>query len=103
MTTSEDVAEMNRPSVLHTITYLKDYVSGVNEPPVMQTDKGVHIQEVSGRVFCPVMKESEIDETTSIARAAVDDIAQRSNTEGAEQSGQNRNGTDRRSSAWLPF
>ncbi|MDX8520275.1 hypothetical protein [Mesorhizobium dulcispinae] len=76
MTTSEDVAEMDRPSVLHTITYLKDCASGVNEPPVMQTGKGVRIQEASGRAFFLVMRESEIDEMASIARAAVDDVAQ---------------------------
>ncbi|WP_167448890.1 hypothetical protein [Mesorhizobium hawassense] len=51
MTTSEDVAEMDRRSVLHPFTYLKDYAFGVNEPTVMQTGKGVRIQVASGRGF----------------------------------------------------
>ena len=47
MTTSEDVAEMDRRSVLHTFTYLKDYASDLNDLTVMQIGKGVRIQEAA--------------------------------------------------------
>ncbi len=51
MTTIADIAEMDRRSVLHPFTYLKDYASGASEPTIVETGKGVRIQDASGREY----------------------------------------------------
>jgi L-2,4-diaminobutyrate transaminase len=51
MTTSADIAEMDRRSVLHPFTYLKDFASGMIEPTIVETGKGVRIQDASGREY----------------------------------------------------
>ncbi|MER8791789.1 aspartate aminotransferase family protein [Mesorhizobium sp. M0983] len=51
MTTTADIAEMDRRSVLHPFTYLKDFASGANEPTIMETGKGVRIRDASGREY----------------------------------------------------
>ncbi|TPI58203.1 aspartate aminotransferase family protein [Mesorhizobium sp. B3-1-7] len=51
MTTTADIAEMDRRSVLHPFTYLKDFASGANEPTIMETGKGVRIRNASGREY----------------------------------------------------
>ncbi|MGO4642455.1 aspartate aminotransferase family protein [Mesorhizobium sp. 2RAF45] len=51
MTTTADIAEMDRRSVLHPFTYLKDFASGTNEPTIMETGKGVRIRDASGREY----------------------------------------------------
>ncbi|MER8755687.1 aspartate aminotransferase family protein [Mesorhizobium sp. M0220] len=51
MTTTADIAEMDRRSVLHPFTYLKDFASGANEPTIMETGKGVRVRDASGREY----------------------------------------------------
>ena len=51
MTPSADIAELDRRSVLHPFTYLKDFASGMIEPTIVETGKGVRIQDASGREY----------------------------------------------------
>ncbi|MER9754061.1 aspartate aminotransferase family protein [Mesorhizobium sp. M0166] len=51
MTNTADIAEMDRRSVLHPFTYLKDFASGANEPTIMETGKGVRVRDASGREY----------------------------------------------------
>lgn len=51
MTTVADIAEMDRRSVLHPFTYLKDFASGMIDPTIVETGKGVRIQDASGREY----------------------------------------------------
>jgi L-2,4-diaminobutyrate transaminase len=46
-----EVAEMDRRTVLHPFTYLKDYASGAVEPTIVETGKGVRIQDATGREY----------------------------------------------------
>ncbi|MBN9551321.1 MAG: aspartate aminotransferase family protein [Alphaproteobacteria bacterium] len=51
MSTVTDIAEMDRRSVLHPFTYLKDYASGSVEPTIVETGKGVRVQDANGRDY----------------------------------------------------
>ncbi|RWA65468.1 aspartate aminotransferase family protein [Mesorhizobium sp.] len=46
-----EIAEMDRKTVLHPFTYLKDYASGGIHPTIVETGKGVRIQDASGREY----------------------------------------------------
>lgn len=46
-----EIAEMDRRTVLHPFTYLKDYASGGTHPTIVETGKGVRIQDASGREY----------------------------------------------------
>jgi L-2,4-diaminobutyrate transaminase len=51
MTNIAEIAEMDRRSVLHPFTHLKDYASGDTDPTIMETGKGVRIKDATGREF----------------------------------------------------
>ncbi|ESY13619.1 aspartate aminotransferase family protein [Mesorhizobium sp. C386A] len=46
-----EIAEMDRRTVLHPFTYLKDYASGNVDPTIVETGKGVRIQDATGREY----------------------------------------------------
>ena len=46
-----EIAEMDRRTVLHPFTYLKDYASGNVDPTIVETGKGVRIRDVTGREY----------------------------------------------------
>ena len=46
-----EIAEMDRRTVLHPFTYLKDYASGGVDPTIVETGKGVRIQDATGREY----------------------------------------------------
>lgn len=47
-----EVAELDRRSVLHPFTYLKDYASGAaGDPTIVETGKGVRITDSTGREY----------------------------------------------------
>ncbi|MBZ9973900.1 MULTISPECIES: aspartate aminotransferase family protein [unclassified Mesorhizobium] len=46
-----EIAEMDRRTVLHPFTYLKDYASGGVDPTIVETGKGVTIQDATGREY----------------------------------------------------
>lgn len=51
MVNAAEIAEMDRRTVLHPFTYLKDYASGGIHPTIVETGKGVRIQDASGREY----------------------------------------------------
>ncbi len=51
MTNIAEIAEMDRRTVLHPFTYLKDYAQGTDDPTIMETGKGVRIQDATGREY----------------------------------------------------
>jgi L-2,4-diaminobutyrate transaminase len=51
MTNIAEIAEMDRRTVLHPFTDLKDYASGDTDPTIMETGKGVRIKDATGREF----------------------------------------------------
>ncbi|MER8713179.1 aminotransferase [Mesorhizobium sp. M1295] len=46
-----EIAEMDRRTVLHPFTYLKDYASGGVDATIVETGKGVRIQDATGREY----------------------------------------------------
>ena len=46
-----EIAEMDRRTVLHPFTYLKDYASGNVDPTIVETGKGVRIRDATGREY----------------------------------------------------
>lgn len=46
-----EIAAMDRRTVLHPFTYLKDYASGNVDPTIVETGKGVRIQDATGREY----------------------------------------------------
>ena len=46
-----EIAEMDRRTVLHPFTYLKDYASGNVDPTIVETGKGVRIRDAAGREY----------------------------------------------------
>lgn len=46
-----EIAEMDRRTVLHPFTYLKDYASGNVDPTIVETGKGVRLQDATGREY----------------------------------------------------
>ncbi|MGO8565465.1 aspartate aminotransferase family protein, partial [Rhizobium ruizarguesonis] len=42
---------MDRRTVMHPFTYLKDYAAGETEPTIVETGKGVRIRDASGREY----------------------------------------------------
>ncbi|NSZ55833.1 aspartate aminotransferase family protein [Agrobacterium vitis] len=51
MTNIAEITDMDRRTVLHPFTYLKDYASGATEPTIMETGKGVRIKDATGREY----------------------------------------------------
>ncbi|MDR5777469.1 MULTISPECIES: aminotransferase [unclassified Caballeronia] len=47
----DQIAEMDRRSVLHPFTYLKDYATGTTDPVIVETGKGVRIKDATGREY----------------------------------------------------
>lgn len=47
----DQIAEMDRRSVLHPFTYLKDYATGTSDPVIVETGKGVRIKDATGREY----------------------------------------------------
>ncbi|MFB9123748.1 aminotransferase class III-fold pyridoxal phosphate-dependent enzyme [Paraburkholderia dipogonis] len=47
----DQIAEMDRRSVLHPFTYLKDYAKGASDPVIVETGKGVRIKDATGREY----------------------------------------------------
>ena len=46
-----EIAEMDRRTVLHPFTYLKDYASGGTPATIVETGKGVRIHDATGREY----------------------------------------------------
>lgn len=51
MTNIAEIADMDRRTVLHPFTYLKNYAAGETDPTIVETGKGVRIRDASGREF----------------------------------------------------
>lgn len=51
MKTVAEIGDMDRRSVLHPFTYLKDYAEGATAPTIVETGKGVRIKDASGREY----------------------------------------------------
>ncbi|MBM7046505.1 MULTISPECIES: aminotransferase [Rhizobium] len=52
MPTIDEISQMDRSSVLHPFTYLKDYAQGeAGGPTIMETGKGVRITDATGREY----------------------------------------------------
>ncbi|MCM2475571.1 aspartate aminotransferase family protein [Rhizobium sp. CG5] len=51
MTNIAEITEMDRRTVLHPFTYLKDYAAGDIDPTIIETGKGVRIQDATGREY----------------------------------------------------
>ncbi|WP_047462608.1 aminotransferase [Rhizobium rhizogenes] len=52
MPTIDEISQMDRSSVLHPFTYLKDYAQGEDGgPTIMETGKGVRITDATGREY----------------------------------------------------
>lgn len=52
MPTIDEISQMDRNSVLHPFTYLKDYAQGeTGGPTIMETGKGVRITDATGREY----------------------------------------------------
>ncbi|MBY4611595.1 aspartate aminotransferase family protein [Rhizobium sp. 9T] len=46
-----EIADMDRRTVLHPFTYLKNYAAGETDPTIVETGKGVRIRDASGREY----------------------------------------------------
>lgn len=46
-----EITAMDRSSVLHPFTYLKNYAAGETDPTIMETAKGVRITDATGREY----------------------------------------------------
>lgn len=51
MTDIKTIAELDRSSVLHPITHLKDYAEGRMEPTIVTGGKGIRIEDAQGRSY----------------------------------------------------
>jgi L-2,4-diaminobutyrate transaminase len=50
MTDIRTIAQLDRASVLHPLTHLKDYASGaLGDPTIVTGGKGIRIQDAQGR------------------------------------------------------
>ena len=49
---AKDIAALDRASVLHPFTHLKDFATGkMGDPTIMETGAGVRIQDATGRSY----------------------------------------------------
>ena len=52
MTNIAEIAKLDRASVLHPFTHLKDFATGkLGDPTIVETGKGIRIKDANGREY----------------------------------------------------